>query len=274
LHTVGNKPVFDKVIVITDRVVLDRQLQDTIYQFDHVPGVVQPVTEDSQQLAEALTGPTARIVITTLQKFPFVLHKVAALRERRYAVIIDEAHSSQSGESAAALKKALGRHGSDDIDEDGDLLTASALARGRHPNLSYFAFTATPKAKTLELFGTHDEQAVRWRPLHVYSMRQAIDEGFILDVLRNYITYTARWRLANAAVDAAEAADPERLPAPSPNRQCCSPAKTCATTSGRSEPAPTAPSNDCFGSPKHSRMTSRGTPTPGSRWPPQSPAIY
>ncbi len=209
LHTSDNIAVFDKVIVITDRVVLDRQLQDTIYQFEHMTGVVQKIDENSAQLADALAGATARIVITTVQKFPYVLDKVAALGDRRYAIIIDEAHSSQSGESANALKKALGRHGSDDIDDDGDVLTASALARGRHPNLSYFGFTATPKAKTLELFGTRNSETGRWQPFHVYSMRQAIDEGFILDVLRNYITYQARWRLANAAVEAAETADPE-----------------------------------------------------------------
>ncbi|RQX00062.1 type I restriction endonuclease subunit R [Micromonospora inaquosa] len=209
LHDADNEPVFEKAIVITDRVVLDRQLQDTIYQFDHVAGVVKKIDEDSQQLADALTGSTARVIITTLQKFPFVLDKVAKLGQRRYAVIIDEAHSSQSGESANALKKALGRLGSDDIDADGDLLTASALARGKHANLSYFAFTATPKQKTLELFGTRNPGTGQMEPFHVYSMRQAIEEGFILDVLRNYITYEARWRLASAAVEAVEATDPE-----------------------------------------------------------------
>ncbi|MEU1745806.1 type I restriction endonuclease subunit R [Micromonospora arida] len=209
LHNADNKPVFEKTIVITDRVVLDRQLQDTIYQFDHVAGVVKKIDEDSQQLADALTGSAARVIITTLQKFPFVLDKVAKLGQRRYAVIIDEAHSSQSGESANALKKALGRLGSDDIDADGDLLTASALARGKHANLSYFAFTATPKQKTLELFGTRNPGTGQMEPFHVYSMRQAIEEGFILDVLRNYITYEARWRLASAAVEAVDAADPE-----------------------------------------------------------------
>ncbi|MEU8110859.1 DEAD/DEAH box helicase family protein [Micromonospora sp. NPDC048947] len=209
LHDADNQPVFEKAIVITDRVVLDRQLQDTIYQFDHVAGVVKKIDEDSQQLANALTGSTVRVIITTLQKFPFVLDKVAKLGQRRYAVIIDEAHSSQSGESANALKKALGRLGSDDIDADGDLLTASALARGKHANLSYFAFTATPKQKTLELFGTRNPGTGQMEPFHVYSMRQAIEEGFILDVLRNYITYEARWRLASAAVEAVETADPE-----------------------------------------------------------------
>jgi Type I site-specific restriction-modification system, R (restriction) subunit and related helicases len=209
LHDANNQPVFHKIIVITDRVVLDRQLQDTIYQFDHVPGVVQKIDQDSEQLRDALKGATARIIITTLQKFPYILDKMPEFGDRRYGIIVDEAHSSQTGESATALKRALRRHGGDDIDDDGDPLTSSALARGRHPNLSYFAFTATPKAKTLELFGTLDPQTGKKKPFHVYSMRQAIGEGFILDVLYNYITYTARWRLANAAVDAAEAADPE-----------------------------------------------------------------
>ena len=203
-----NKLVFDKVIVITDRRVLDKQLQDTIYQFDHKAGVVVRIDENSQQLADALTGPTARIVITTLQKFPFVLDKVAGLGGQRYAVIIDEAHSSQGGESAAALKKALGRLGSDAVDEDGDPLTAAALARGKQPNLSFFAFTATPKAKTIDLFGTpyrnlgSGEQEKG--PFHVYSMRQAIEEGFILDVLGNYITYATYFKLQEAAADEAE----------------------------------------------------------------------
>src|SRR5690606_16850348 len=125
--------------------------------------------------------------------------KVRTLGQRRYAVIIDEAHSSQSGESAAALKKALGRLGPNDMDDDGDVRTSSALARRRHDNPSYFAFTATPKQKTLELFGTRNPETNRWEPFHVYSMWQAIEEGFILDVLRNYITYEARWRLSNAA---------------------------------------------------------------------------
>lgn len=204
----ANKLVFDKVIVITDRRVLDKQLQDTIYQFDHKAGVVVRIDENSQQLADALTGPTARIVITTVQKFPFVLDKVAGLGGQRYAVIIDEAHSSQGGESAAALKKALGRLGSDAVDEDGDPLTAAALARGKQPNLSFFAFTATPKAKTIDLFGSpcpnvgSGEQEKG--PFHVYSMRQAIEEGFILDVLGNYITYATYFKLQEAAADAAE----------------------------------------------------------------------
>ncbi|MEH1017139.1 type I restriction endonuclease [Micromonospora sp. CPCC 206060] len=192
-----NEPVFDKVIIITDRVVLDRQLQDTVFQFEHVPGVVQRIDKDSAQLAAALQGETAKVVITTMQKFPYVLDKVQGLKGKRFAVIVDEAHSSQSGDSAAALKKVLLKAGSDDIDADGDLLTASALARGRHESLSYFAFTATPKPKTLELFGTPHPVTGIMQPFHTYSMRQAIEEGFILDVLRQYVTYKSYWKLAS-----------------------------------------------------------------------------
>ncbi|MEH0820717.1 MULTISPECIES: type I restriction endonuclease subunit R [unclassified Micromonospora] len=204
-----NEPVFDKVIIITDRVVLDRQLQDTVFQFEHVPGVVQRIDKDSAQLAAALQGETAKVVITTMQKFPYILDKVQGLRGKRFAVIVDEAHSSQSGDSAAALKKVLLKLGSDDVDESGDLLTASALARGRHETLSYFAFTATPKPKTLELFGTPHPVTGNPQPFHTYSMRQAIDEGFILDVLRNYVTYKSYWKLANANPDDPEV-DPKK----------------------------------------------------------------
>jgi type I restriction enzyme R subunit len=204
-----DQPVFDKVIIITDRVVLDRQLQDTVFQFEHVPGVVQRIDKDSAQLAAALQGETAKVVITTMQKFPYVLGQVQGLKGKRFAVIVDEAHSSQSGDSAAALKKVLLKLGSDDVDESGDLLTASALARGRHETLSYFAFTATPKPKTLELFGTPHPVTGNPQPFHTYSMRQAIDEGFILDVLRQYITYKSYWKLANANPDDPEV-DPKK----------------------------------------------------------------
>jgi type I restriction enzyme R subunit len=169
LHNSADAKVFDKVIVITDRVVLDRQLQETIYQFEHAHGVVVRIDENAQQLADALAGEQARVIITTLQKFPFVMRHVEELPNRSYAVIVDEAHSSQTGESAKELKKVLGSAGAEDtlvaeeLDELGsvaeptnlteDLLAAEVLARGRQPNLSFFAFTATPKGKTLELFG-------------------------------------------------------------------------------------------------------------------------
>ncbi|MFC9942156.1 type I restriction endonuclease subunit R [Streptomyces pratensis] len=196
-----NQRVFDKVIVITDRRVLDKQLQDTIFQFTHTPGVVVRIDEDSAQLAEALTGATARIVITTLQKFPFILKKVGGLGTLSYAVIIDEAHSSQGGDGSAALKKALGGN---TVDTEGDPLTAEALARGQQPNMSFFAFTATPKPKTLQLFGTPESTTGQPGPFHVYSMRQAIDEGFILDVLGNYATWSTYFKLRNDAAEQVE----------------------------------------------------------------------
>ena len=212
LFDVGNQPVFHKIIVITDRVVLDRQLQKTIFQFDHTPGVVKKIDEDSTQLAGALDDATSKIVISTLQMYPYVLRKIAdmGLSGKRYAVIIDEAHSSQGGESAIQLKQALGANATP-REEDEDDAEYTTRVRGKQPNLSYFAFTATPKSPTLKLFGTFDPDRPNKRtgeqgmyvPFHTYSMRQAIDEGYILDVLANYITYDTRWRLRNAAVEQA-----------------------------------------------------------------------
>ena len=218
LHTEKDVKVFDKVVVITDRVVLDRQLQETIHQFEHVRGVVERIDSDSTQLADALAGERARIIVTTLQKFPFVLDKVAELPQRRYAVIVDEAHSSQTGEAAKDLKAVLGAGEEDLLREaeaedlaaeeargDGeDFLARSAAARGRQVNLSFFAFTATPKAKTLELFGTPNRASGNYEPFHLYTMRQAIEEGFILDVLASYTTYDTYFRIEKEITD-----DPE-----------------------------------------------------------------
>ena len=214
LHDAEDVKVFDKVIVITDRVVLDRQLQDTIYQFEHARGVVEKIDKSSSQLAEALTGQQARIIITTLQKFPFILDKIGSLPARRYAVIVDEAHSSQTGEAAKDLRLALS--GTDEqltaaeaedagfiteaVDPVEQALAKAVAARGKHDNLSFFAFTATPKAKTLELFGTKNADG-RYEPFHLYSMRQAIEEGFILDVLSNYTTYHTYWRIEKAVTE-------------------------------------------------------------------------
>ncbi|MEK6190729.1 MAG: DEAD/DEAH box helicase family protein [Chloroflexota bacterium] len=207
LHGADDLPVFDKVVVITDRVILDRQLQETIYQFEHQTGVVARIDQDSAQLAAALAGEQARIVVTTLQKFPFVLGKVEGLGARRFAVIVDEAHSSQTGEAAKDLKTALGSRSADEQlataeatdaasspADPQDALAAQVAARARQLNLSFFAFTATPKARTLELFGQPDEEG-RFVPFHLYSMRQAIEEEFILDVLANYTTYGTYWRV-------------------------------------------------------------------------------
>jgi type I restriction enzyme R subunit len=211
LHDASDTKVFDSVVVITDRTVLDQQLQDTIYQFEHKQGVVRKIDENSAQLAEALAEGVP-IVITTLQKFPFVTDKIAALPARRYAVIVDEAHSSQSGEQAAELKgvlarEAIERKAREALEEDGPIDAqdvavrlaekVAAMRRGRQANLSFFAFTATPKYKTLKVFDEPGPNGMS--PFHLYSMRQAIEEKFILDVLKNYVTYKTYFRLAQAA---------------------------------------------------------------------------
>ena len=218
LHDAADRPIFDKVVVITDRRVLDKQLQDTVAGLDHTPGTIVRVDQKSDQLKSALQGNAARIIITTLQKFP-VVAKLAAeeaaagegkeVAGQRFAVIVDEAHSSTTGDSMKKLKQVLGsgEHSlamaealeseaeTDDAVED--VLLASARQRGKQSNLSYFAFTATPKPKTLDTFGQSGPDGVK-EPFHTYSMRQAIDEGFILDVLANYTTYATYYKLATS----------------------------------------------------------------------------
>ncbi|MCL6507328.1 MAG: DEAD/DEAH box helicase family protein [Bryobacteraceae bacterium] len=209
LYDNKDEKVFDSVIIVTDRVVLDQQLQNTVYQFEHKQGVVQKIDVDSTQLAQALaTG--VPIVITTLQKFPFVTEKIGDLPKRRYAVIIDEAHSSQGGETATELKGVLGgaaikeearrkaeEEGLPDYEEE---ILRTMVKRGRQPNISFFAFTATPKYKTLEVFGRPGVDG-KPQPFHLYTMRQAIEEGFILDVLQNYTTYKTYYRLIKSIED-------------------------------------------------------------------------
>lgn len=215
LHDEGNRRVYDSVIVVTDRVVLDQQLQDTIYQFEHKQGVVQKIDESSRQLAEALTS-AVPIIITTLQKFPFVSHQLLKMAEergeagagtlqtRRCAVVIDEAHSSQGGETATDLKEVLGgealrkeaqKRATEEGREDLEELFRSMAKRGRQANLSFFAFTATPKHKTFAVFGRSG------KPAHRYTMRQAIEEGFIFDVLKSYTTYATYFRLLKSCED-------------------------------------------------------------------------
>ena len=215
LHNTSNQRVFDSVIVVTDRVVLDQQLQDTIYQFEHKRGVVQQIDESSRQLAQALEN-AVPIIITTLQKFPFVSRQLIKIAEghgtasagilatRRCAVIIDEAHSSQGGETATDLKEVLGgerlreeakERAAEEGREDMEELFRSMAKRGRQTNLSFFAFTATPKHKPLAVFGPDGE------PVHRYTMRQAIEEVFILDVLKHYTTYATYFRLLKACED-------------------------------------------------------------------------
>ena len=226
LHDDEDCKLFDCVVVITDRRVLDRQLQDAIYQIEHAQGVVRAIDRDTRQLAEALIDGT-KIVITTLQKFPFVLRGLlhvagaetqesasteeksqaraweAEIARRRYAVIVDEAHSSQTGETARELKAILGATADEDAEGEADWedrLNQVMASRGRQPNLSFFAFTATPKGKTLELFGRPGANGAP-EAFHLYSMRQAIEEGFILNVLSNYTTYKTYYRLLKAAED-------------------------------------------------------------------------
>jgi type I restriction enzyme R subunit len=215
LHDAESQRVFDSTIVVTDRVVLDQQLQDTIYQFEHKRGVVQKIDEHSRQLAEALESGVP-VIITTMQKFPFVSRHLirmaeergegatGTLRTRRYAVIVDEAHSSQGGETATDLKEVLGgealreearQRAVEEGHEDMEELFRSMAKRGRQANLSFFAFTATPKHRTFKVFGRDGQ------PAHRYTMRQAIEEGFILDVLRHYTTYATYFRLLKACDD-------------------------------------------------------------------------
>ena len=219
LHNRDDQKIFNSVIVVTDRVVLDRQLQATISQFEHKDGVVQKIEHNSQQLAVAIASDTP-IIITTIQKFPFVMAALARKQEsgvnvaistegKQFAVIVDEAHSSQSGEAAMELRKVLNKDGieaavmaeflDDDDDETGlsdeakKQLFIEAAKRQRQPNLSFFAFTATPKWKTKALF---DEPGADGNtPFHHYTMKQAIEEGFILDVLENYATWKQYFKL-------------------------------------------------------------------------------
>lgn len=265
LHNAQDERIFSSVIVITDRRVLDQQLQDTIYQFEHKTGVVQKIDQDSNQLANAIAQGT-HIIITTLQKFPFVVDKVSDIPNRTYAVVIDEAHSSQGGEASKKMKEVLAtkspvethsrafldengriiqsdgtlsnenhRHaiqinddlsnethshlnynethgraslqeGDDDYDledEINDQVEKSCRSRGKQNNISFFAFTATPKEKTLGVFGRIGVDG-KPEPFHLYSMRQAIEEGFIHDVLDNYTTYERYFKLSKAIED-----DPE-----------------------------------------------------------------
>lgn len=231
LHNAKDEKVFDTVVVITDRLVLDQQLQDTIYQFEHKKGVVEKIDENTQQLAKALAE-RVPIIISTIQKFPFISQAINTMAKkgdtvaidtanRRFAIIVDEAHSSAAGETAQELRRILNKDGIESavaaqiLDEEDDSgLTAEArenmlremAKRPRQPNMSYFAFTATPKFKTKVLFDEPGEDGKS--PFHLYSMRQAIQEGFIMDVLANYTTYKAYFGLVKAVAE--DPAVPER----------------------------------------------------------------
>ena len=214
LHNDTNEPVFTSVVIVTDRRNLDAQLQETITGFGHMFGSVCAIDEkkSSKDLRDALNA-GKRIIVTTLQKFPVIYEEVDDTTDKRFAIIVDEAHSSQTGSSAIKLKAALADvsdalkeyaelegKAEDELLDDNDRLVREMIAHGRHKNLSFFAFTATPKGATLEMFGTEWNDG-SYHPFHVYSMRQAIEEGFILDVLQNYTTYRTCYQIAKNTKD-------------------------------------------------------------------------
>lgn len=223
LHNANDEKIFNSVIIVTDRVVLDRQLQETVAQFEQTDGVVQKIDRDTHQLTAALAA-NVPIIITTIQKFPYVMHSIQTKAKhgehisldtegKRFAVIVDEAHSSQTGETASELRQVLNKSGieaaiaaefldleDDELPEDIETqknILREQFKRSRQDNLSFFAFTATPKWKTLALFDEPNEQGKT--PFHSYTMKQAIEEGFILDVLANYTTYKQYFRLLSMA---------------------------------------------------------------------------
>ena len=214
LHNNDNEPVFTSVVIVTDRRNLDAQLQETITGFDHTLGSVCAINEkkSSKDLRDALNA-GKRIIVTTLQKFPVIYEEVDDTTDKRFAIIVDEAHSSQTGSSAMKLKAALADvsdalkeyaelegKAEDELLDDDDRLVHEMISHGKHKNLSFFAFTATPKGATLEMFGT-EWQDGSYHPFHIYSMRQAIEEGFILDVLQNYTTYRTCYQIAKNTKD-------------------------------------------------------------------------
>lgn len=213
LHNENNDAIFNSVIIITDRRILDQQLQATVSSFDHTLGSVVTIDEkkNSGALRDAIND-GKRIIVTTLQKFPVIYNEVESAVGKHYAVIVDEAHSSQTGQSALKLKAALAdvsdalaeyaeleEKAIEEV-EANDILVQEMLSQGKHSNMSFFAFTATPKGKTLEIFGEPQPDG-SFHPFHIYSMRQAIEEGFILDVLANYTTYKMCYQIAKNVQD-------------------------------------------------------------------------
>mgnify|MGYP001209312431 CR=1 FL=1 len=213
LHNENDEAMFDSVIVVTDRRVLDKQLQDAIYQLEHKTGFVEKIEKNSEQLAQAIKN-KVKIIVTTLQKFPFIIDQVKDISKGKYAIIIDEAHSSQGGKSARAMTSLLSNKtleeameeeqiAEEELKDAEDRILEEIVRSGQQDNISFFAFTATPKQKTLEKFGTPGKDGLP-KPFHEYTMRQAIEEGFILDVLKNYVTYKTFFKLAKQIDD-----DPE-----------------------------------------------------------------
>lgn len=200
-----SRAIFDSIIVVTDRIVLDSQIQRNIKQFEQVTGLVEHIDKGSKHLKEALEE-GKKIIITTIQKFPFIVNEIGELPGNRFAIIIDEAHSSQSGNTAGKMNMALSNY--EDIENEEEWTGEDEIVeiiKGRKmlTNASYFAFTATPKPKTLELFGEKFKEGDKdkFRAFHLYSLKQAIEEGFILDVLQNYITYNSHYALLKKVED-------------------------------------------------------------------------
>ena len=194
LHDSDNKVIFDNIVIVTDRVIVDRQLQVAIMGIEHKAGLIKVMDDkcNSQDLAMALNGNT-KIIATTIQKFPYVVDNVKDLKNKRFAVIIDEAHSSTSGKNMAAVTRALGSGSKEYVDVE-DMLVDEISTNGKQANVSIFAFTATPKPTTLQLFGRENRKGQR-EAFHVYSMKQAIEEGFILDVLQNFTEYKTYYEI-------------------------------------------------------------------------------
>lgn len=194
LHDEDNKIIFDNIVIVTDRIVVDRQLQKAIMGMEHKSGLIKVMDEkcNSNDLALALNGNT-KIIATTIQKFPYIVDSVAGLKDKNFAVIIDEAHSSTAGKDMAAITKSLGT-GEQDYQDVEDIILDEIQRNGKQMNVSFFAFTATPKPTTIQLFGRLNKHG-QGDAFHVYSMKQAIEEGFILDMLQNYTTYQTFYKL-------------------------------------------------------------------------------
>ena len=194
LHDANNKIIFDNIIIVTDRVIVDRQLQAAVMGLEHKSGLIKVMDDkcNSADLATALAGNT-KIIATTIQKFPYIVDSVKGLQSKRFAVIIDEAHSSTAGKDMAAVTKTLGA-GDQEYEDIQDEIINEIARNGKQANVSIFAFTATPKPTTLQLFGKLNAKGQR-EAFHIYSMKQAIEEGFILDVLQNYTTYKTFYQI-------------------------------------------------------------------------------
>lgn len=200
LHDAQDNNIFDNIIIVTDRVVVDRQLQEAIKAIKHKSGVIKVMDDKctSADLAKAITGNT-KIIATTIQKFPYIVDSVSNLKDKKFAVIIDEAHSSTSGKEMSAVTQVLGSNDEEHKDVE-DIITDEIKKNGKQSNVSIFAFTATPKATTLQLFGRLNPKG-QYEAFHIYSMKQAIEEGFILDVLQNYTTYDTYYQINKNILD-------------------------------------------------------------------------